>query len=109
MTLVDGERLGGDGERLGGYCLASEIRTRHFGDTLVLLDLERELSFSVNEVGALTLGELGAGKSVEDAALRVASAYGVAPSSVIGDVERFVAELIAEGVLVLTTADSSRL
>jgi hypothetical protein len=70
-------------------------------DRVALLDLERPAepaSLLVGTAAGIWLA-IDGGRSVEGIADRLAEVHGVAPCVVRGDVEAFVAELLARGLL----------
>jgi hypothetical protein len=70
------------------------------GDEAVLLDLTSERYFGLDEVGAYFWEVITASAGTDEAFQRLAEAYDVAPDVLAADLERFVDDLLANGLLV---------
>lgn len=82
------------------YRLADGVRARRFGDELVLLDLVRELSYSVNAPAALLIAALDDDDFLDTAARKACAEYDVEFETVRDDLKRLIDLLFREHVLV---------
>lgn len=78
------------------------LRSLVTDDGAVILDVERNLSVSVNATGAYIWNRLTLGQSVDDIAGGLQSATGASPTQVQEDVAFFITELKKTGLITET-------
>ena len=83
---------------------APSVLVQAVGEEAVLLDLTSERYFGLDEVGAHFWQVITTSASTDEAFQRLAEAYEVAPDILATDLERFVADLLANGLLVEVNA-----
>lgn len=72
----------------------------------VLLDLETETYFGLDEVGTRIWSELAAGASVDGACAALQREFEVEPGVLREDIEKLASELLGRGLLELTPAEA---
>jgi Coenzyme PQQ synthesis protein D (PqqD) len=80
-----------------------QVHTRRFDDELVVLHLGVGAYFSLDPVGSTIWEQLTAGKTTHEAAAALLVQYEVDETTAQGDVQRFVKELVAAGLLEAAT------
>lgn len=85
---------------VGGVRPARDVIAAEREGLAVLLDLRRDVYFSLDEVGTVVWHEIEQGHGVAEAAARVCEEYDAPRDAAQHDVERFVAELVARGLVV---------
>lgn len=79
---------------------ARDLVAKTIEDETVLINLASGVYYSTAGAGAVALAQLAAGGEPDEVARELALAYGADPVAVQADVERFVASLVEQGVLV---------
>lgn len=83
---------------LAAFRIPSHVLYREVDGQMVLLDVEREEYFGLNEVGADIVTEVTSG-TVDAALTTLAGRYEVDPAVLRADTEALLAELLAAGLL----------
>jgi hypothetical protein len=84
----------------GGVRPARDVISAENAGLSVLLDLRRDIYFTLDEVGTLIWQEIESGRGAECAARRVCEEYDAPADVAQEDVERFVADLVSRGLAV---------
>ena len=78
-----------------------QVVTRLLGDELVLLNLDTEIYFGLDEVGTRMWDVLSSSPSVEAAFEQLLSEYDVDPASLRADLETLLTQLVDGGLVEL--------
>jgi len=81
--------------------LVADVVTRRLDDELVLLNLDSEAYYGLDEVGTRMWEVLSSSPSVEAAFEQLLSEYDVDAASLRGDLEKLVDELVKNGLVEL--------
>ena len=92
--------MSGEGTALN-YVFPDNVLSRTVGDELVLVDLDRELYFSLNTTGAEILSALQERTDLDEIVAKLA-AHGATPEQARDDVDQLIRQLVSVGLL---TAD----
>jgi hypothetical protein len=84
------------------YALPAHVMLRSVGEELVLLNLETEKYFGLDEVGAAMIKLIQSGASLPDAAAALAEEYDAPAETIAADLDALCAELVDEGLLQAT-------
>ncbi len=98
MAEGGGEGGGREGRRVR---IRGHVLHRPVAGEIVILDLDGNRLHGLDGVGAFLWAEMAAEPSLAELAARVAAAYGVDAARAAADLERFVEELRAEGLVEL--------
>jgi Coenzyme PQQ synthesis protein D (PqqD) len=79
--------------------IKSTVTATVFDESVVLLDLERDLYYALNEVGSFVWGLLSEGASAHESIERLCARYSVAPEVIVADVDELVDHLLAAGLV----------
>ena len=85
----------------GRISVPSHVLSRRLDDELVLLNLDNECYFGLDDVSTGVWDALLASPSVEDAVARLLAEYEVEPRRLRTDVEAFLAQLLDNGLVEL--------
>ena len=86
------------------YRASARVRARTFDGELVLLDLERDLQYAMNEIGAHVWAQATSGADADAIVRTLTGAYEVDAVEARADVGRILGELVASGLLVQVEA-----
>ncbi len=81
------------------YTRPAHVITRRVGDEIIALDMDSELYFSLNEVGAQMYDLLCEGKSVGDVVVSMSSKYNVTDDRLAADLDALIHQLVGRGLL----------
>jgi len=79
--------------------VAERVLMRQVGDEMVMLNLERELYYGMNEVGARLMQLAEPGATLAEICERLLDEFDAGRDQLEADVRRIVAELMAGGLL----------
>lgn len=83
----------------GPFKTNPKIAGRRMGAETVLLNLETNIYYSLNETGSLVWELIGSGLHVPAIVSRIAAEYEVGAKTALDDVSSLVEDLLAEGFL----------
>ncbi len=75
------------------------VMLREVGGEAVLLDLETEKYFGLDEIGTLVLREIDRGATLDETVARVLAEYDATEATVRVDIESLVRSLVERGLL----------
>jgi hypothetical protein len=81
------------------FCVAPAVHFRSFGAELVILDLTGGEYFALDAMGTRVWNDLAKGRPLADVVDELAHEYQVDQARLWGDLEAFLNELIAKGLL----------
>jgi hypothetical protein len=81
------------------YTSPPTIVSRSVGGETVLVDLDSERYYSVNQTGSLIWAELSAGRSTAQALERIMTEFNIGSDVARQDLDELVAALVAAGLL----------
>jgi hypothetical protein len=87
------------------FAVADSVHSRRFDEMVVVVDLSGGQYFGLDEIGAVVWDGLVEGRSPEEIAASLLSAYEVDESGAREDVMRFVQELADAGLVVVRAKD----
>ena len=82
------------------YITSSQVTMEEFDDETLLLDVDRDLFFRINQTGRLIWQVLSTGGTRNDAARKLVEHFGIERERADADVDVLIAELIANQLLV---------
>jgi hypothetical protein len=81
------------------YAPAPRVLTQDVHGEIVVLDLDSQRYFGLNEVGARTWRLLEAGQSLDDVIESLEAEFDVSPEQLESDLQRLIADLLSAGLL----------
>lgn len=85
------------------YIPASSVAVRKVGDETVIVDLDDEQYYSLNETGTVVWAALSSGGTTADAAEELTEQFDVSPEQAACDAEELVELLVESGLLLPKT------
>lgn len=81
------------------YQIPATVLTRVVGGELVMLDMQTEKYFALDEIGAQVVDGLKADQDLDAITAKIASEYDADPSQIAQDVEALISQMIEQGLV----------
>jgi hypothetical protein len=81
------------------YDLPDHVKIRELDGEAVLLNLDSEKYFGLDEVGTSMIKALTSGGTVEEACASLLEEYDVAPDTLKADLDQLITKLLAKGLI----------